>query len=290
MSVIPGPTWLFCPADRPDRYGRAAAVADVVVLDLAGGVAPADKDFARRSLLDRSLDPERTVVRISPSGTDDHRADLRALADTPYTRVMLSCCETPAQVTALAPRQVIAAVETPRGALAVADIALAMGTVGLTWDGDALVAGLGGYDSRQHNGTHRDVAAQVRSSVLLAAKAYGRWAIDGVYADIDDRAGLRAECIDAVAVGFDAKLVVHPDQAGIARAAYAPTAGQVDWARRVLAAVPESRGVFAFEGRMVDAPVLRHAEQILHRSVVARASGFRPEVASGAADGSSTDG
>lgn len=57
MSVIPGPAWLFCPADRPERYGKAAATADVVVLDLDDGVAPADKDYARRSLLDRSLDP-----------------------------------------------------------------------------------------------------------------------------------------------------------------------------------------------------------------------------------------
>ncbi|WP_435277374.1 HpcH/HpaI aldolase/citrate lyase family protein [Rhodococcus yananensis] len=284
MNAIPGPTWLFCPADRPDRYGRAATVADVVVLDLAGGVAPADKAYARRSLLDRSLDPASTVVRIAPSGTDDHRDDLRALADTPYTRVMLSCCEAPEQVTALAPRQVIAAIESPRGVLAVADIALAMGTVGLTWDGDALVAGLGGYESRHHDGTHRGVTGQVRSSVLLAAKAYGRWAIDGVYPDIHDRAGARAESVDAVAVGFDAKLVVHPDQADIVTAAYTPGAGQVDWARRVLAAVPESRGVFVFEGRMVDAPVLRHAEQILHRSVGARAGGLRRGASVGVGD------
>lgn len=275
MNTMPGPTWLFCPADRPERYGKAAASADVVVLDLGDSVAPADKDFARRSLLDRSLDPARTVVRINPAGTDEHESDLRALADTAYTRVMLSRCESADQVTALAPREVVAAVETPRGALAAADIALAMGTVAMTWNADGLVAGLGGHDSRNHDGTPRDVAKHVRSAVLLAAKAYGRWALDTTYPDIHDHAGLRAEALDAVAVGFDGKLTVHPDQAEVVRGAYVPSDAQVEWARRVLAAVPESHGAFEVDGRMVDAPVVRHAEQILHRSVQARADGLR---------------
>jgi citrate lyase subunit beta/citryl-CoA lyase len=275
MSAIPGPAWLFCPADRPERYGKAAATADVVVLDLDDGVAPADKEYARRSLLDRSLDPTRTVVRINPAGTEDHYLDLRALADSPYTRVMLARCESPEQVTALAPREVIALVESPRGALAVADIALAMGTIGVMWGAEGLAVGLGGQSIRHADGTYRDVAKHVRSSVLLAAKAYGRWALDAACLDIGDHAGVRSEALDAVAVGFDAKVAIHPDQVGVIREAYTPSEESVDWARRVLAAVPESRGVFRFEGQMVDAPVLRHAEQILHRSVEARANGFR---------------
>ena len=55
----PGPAWLFCPADRPERYAKAAAVADVVILDLEDGVAPADKEAARAALIDTPLDPER---------------------------------------------------------------------------------------------------------------------------------------------------------------------------------------------------------------------------------------
>ncbi|MEE2032331.1 HpcH/HpaI aldolase/citrate lyase family protein [Rhodococcus chondri] len=275
MSAIPGPAWLFCPADRPERYGKAAAVADVVVLDLEGSVAPADKDYARRSLLDRSLDPARTVVRISAAGTDDYRRDLRALADTPYSRVMLSGCESPEHVTALAPREVIALIESPRGALAVEDIALAMGTIGVMWGAEDLLVGLGGQSSRHDDGTYRDVARHVRSSTLLAAKAFGRWALDSAYLDINDHDGLRTETLDAVAVGFDAKVAIHPDQIEVIRRAYEPSESQVEWARRVLAAVPESRGVFRFEGQMVDAPVLRHAEQVLRRSVAARANGGR---------------
>ena len=85
-----GPGWLFCPADRPERFAKAAAAADVVILDLEDGVAEADKPAARKALGETPLDPERTVVRINPAGTDEQARDLDALADTAYTTVMLS--------------------------------------------------------------------------------------------------------------------------------------------------------------------------------------------------------
>src|ERR1700757_2767597 len=101
-----GPGWLFCPADRPERFAKAAATADVVILDLEDGVAAADKAAARKALRDTRLDPERSVVRINAAGTDEQSDDLYALADTPYTTVMLPKAESAAQVAALAPREV----------------------------------------------------------------------------------------------------------------------------------------------------------------------------------------
>jgi citrate lyase subunit beta/citryl-CoA lyase len=84
-------------------------------------------------------------------------------------------------------------------------------------------------------------------------------ALDSVYLDIRDLDGLRGEVDDAVAVGFDAKVAIHPSQVAVIREGYAPTAEQVDWARRVLDTARGERGVFQFEGIMVDAPVLRRA-------------------------------
>ncbi|MBW0014449.1 aldolase/citrate lyase family protein, partial [Mycobacterium sp.] len=75
-----GPGWLFCPADRPERFGKAAAAADVVILDLEDGVAAKDRDAARIALIETPLDPERTVIRVNPAATDDHQADLEALS------------------------------------------------------------------------------------------------------------------------------------------------------------------------------------------------------------------
>lgn len=261
-----GPGWLFCPADRPERFPKAAAAADVVILDLEDGVAQPDKPAARTAIQNTPLDADRTVVRINAAGTDDHARDLEALAGTAYTTVMLAKTESAAQVAALAPLGVIALVETPRGALFAAEIAAAQPTVGVMWGAEDLVATLGGSSSRRPDGTYRDVARHVRSATLLAASTFGRLALDAVHLDIRDIEGLQEEAIDAATVGFDVTVCIHPSQIPLVRKAYRPTEEKLDWARRVLAASRNERGVFAFEGQMVDSPVLRHAEMALRRA------------------------
>lgn len=262
----PGSAWLFCPADRPERFAKAAAAADVVILDLEDGVAPADKSSARQAIIDNPLDPEQTVIRINAAGTDDHALDLRALKATSYRRVMLPKCESAQQVADLAWLQVVILIESPLGALKVAEAVAVDNAVGAMWGAEDLVAGLGGKASRHSDGTYRDVAMHVRSTTLLAAKAHGKFVLDSVYLNLKDLDGLRTESEDAVAVGFDAKVAIHPSQVPVIRTAFAPSDEEVDWARRVLLAAETERGVFAFEGRMVDSPVLRHAEHIVVRA------------------------
>jgi len=258
-----GPAWLFCPADRPERFEKAAAAADVVILDLEDGVAAKDREAARTALIDTPLDPDRTVVRINPSTTADHELDLKALARTNYTTVMLAKTESPQQVSALAPLDVVVLIETPLGALAVPELARVDNAFALMWGAEDLFAVLGGTANRYPDGTYREVARHVRSQTLLAAKAYGRMALDSVFLDIKNLDGLRDEVDDAVAVGFDAKVAIHPSQVAVIRAGYAPTDEQLSWARAVLAAAASERGVFQYEGLMVDAPVLRRAERIV---------------------------
>lgn len=261
-----GPGWLFCPADRPERFAKAAAAADVVILDLEDGVAEADKPAARKALQETPLDPERTVVRINAADTAEYPLDLEALAGTAYTTVMLSKTESAAQVTALAPREVIALLETPRGAVFATEIAAAQGTVALMWGAEDLVATLGGSSSRKADGSYRDVAHHVRSTALLAASTFGRVALDAVHLDIRDLDGLRDEAEDAVALGFAGTVCIHPSQIAVVRQAYRPSEERLDWARRVLTAARSERGVFAFEGQMVDSPVLKHAQMTLRRA------------------------
>ncbi|WP_280498750.1 HpcH/HpaI aldolase/citrate lyase family protein [Nocardia cyriacigeorgica] len=264
--VPAGPAWLFCPADRPERFAKAAAAADVVILDLEDGVAADDKAAARKALVETPLDPETTIVRVNAAGTDEHRHDLATLIETGYRRLMLPKCESTAQLAALSAYEVIALIESPLGALEVARTAAADNTIGVMWGAEDLVAGLGGASSRHADGSYRDVARHVRSTSLLAAKAHGRLALDSVYLDIADLDGLRAEAEDAVAVGFDVKVAIHPSQVAVIRDAYAPTDDELAWARGVLDEAPQHRGVFAYQGRMVDAPVLRHAEQVVRRA------------------------
>lgn len=261
-----GPAWLFCPADRPERYHKAADAADVVILDLEDGVAPADKPAARLALVDNPLDPATTVVRVNPAGTPDHDLDLEALRRTGYRLVMLPKTESARQVTGLGEYQVFALIESPSGASAIQEIAAAPNTRGVMCGAEDLVAAMGGTGTRRPDGSYRDVARHLRSTGLLAAKAHRRLALDMVYLNIRDLDGLRTEAEDAVAVGFDIKVAIHPAQLPVIRAAYAPSPEELAWARGVLAAAPNHRGVFAYEGRMVDAPLLRHAEQLLRRS------------------------
>ncbi len=263
MTVVAGPGWLFCPADRPERFEKAAAAADVVILDLEDGVAAKDRPAARQALVDSPLDPSRTVVRVNPSDTADHQRDLEALASTAYTTVMLAKTETPEQISALSPRDVVVLIETPMAALRIVELARVDNTYALMWGAEDLFAVLGGTANRYPDGSYREVARHVRSQTLLAAKAYGRLALDSVFLDIKNVDGLRAEADYAVAVGFDAKVAIHPSQVEVVRTAYTPTEKQVDWARRVLDTARRERGVFAFEGTMVDAPVLRRAERIV---------------------------
>jgi citrate lyase subunit beta/citryl-CoA lyase len=265
-----GPAILFCPADRPERYDKALERADAVILDLEDAVAPAARGTARAALLERPLDPDRVIVRINSFATDDFESDLGVLAKTQYRRVMLAKTSSAAELGALHGFDVIALCETAAGVLAAAEIAAVEHVVALMWGAEDLVASLGGTSSRFENGTYRDVARFARSSVLMAGAANETAVIDSVYLDIADLDGLSAEAKDAAASGFAASACIHPSQVAVIRSAYDPTAEEIARARALLAAAEDEHGVFTFEGRMVDEPVLRHA-----RTVVARARSLR---------------
>lgn len=266
MTFLMGPALLFCPASRPDRYGKAAERADAVVLDLEDAVAPADKPAAREALAASSLDPERTIVRVNGVRSGELEADLAALAGTRYRTVMLPKAESAADVGAVAGFQVVALVETARGVVAASEIAAAEAVVALMWGAEDLVASLGGTSSRGPDGGYRGVAAHARSAVLLAAAAVGKAAIDAVHTDLADLEGLRAEAEDAAASGFAATACLHPDHVPVIRAAYRPGEEQVAWAERVLAAAATQPGVFSFEGQMIDEPVLAQARRVMERA------------------------
>ncbi len=266
-----GPALLFCPADRPERFGKAADRSDSVILDLEDAVAPADKSRAREAIIGQPdgerLEPARTIVRVNPVGTAEFEADLEALAATPYRTVMLAKAESAAQLTALAGYQVIALCETAAGIVNAAAIAAQPNVVGLMWGAEDLLASLGGLSSRNDDGGYRAVALHSRSAVLLAAKAAGKEAIDSVYVNIPDLDGLAVESQDAVASGFGAKACIHPNQVAVVREAYAPTFEAVEAATELLdAAAAAGTGVFQFKGKMIDGPILKHAEATLRRA------------------------
>ncbi|MCA5892311.1 CoA ester lyase [Isoptericola sp. NEAU-Y5] len=290
MSPAPftlGPALLFCPADRPDRYAKALARADAVILDLEDAVAADHKEAAREGLLAHAIDPARTIVRVNPVGSPEHDADLAALAGTEYRTVMLPKADGRFVGPLLAPDggpyAVVALCETAAGVLAAPALAARPDVVALAWGAEDLVASLGGTSSRAPDGGYRDVARHARSAVLLAAGAAGKPAIDAVHLDLDDLDGVRAEAVDAVASGFAATMCVHPAHVGAVRAAYAPSDAAVAEASELLAAAERESdgGVFALAGHMVDGPLLRHAEAVLRRAGAVRTTPGAPAAASG---------
>ena len=227
------PALLFCPGDRPDRFGKAAAASDTVVLDLEDAVAAEHKERARDQVVRavRGLDPARTIVRVNGAGTPWHDDDVAALAELPGTVVMLPMASDAAAIEALAPRPIIALCETAAGVLAARALAAAGNCVGLMWGSEDLVADLGGRPGRNPSGAYPPAVEEARTRILYAARAGRVMPIDTVLVDIADLDLLRRDSVAAASSGFAAEACIHPSQVAVVREAFRPTLEQIKWAK-----------------------------------------------------------
>ncbi len=254
MSVSTALTWLFVPGDRPERFGKAAAAgADEVVLDLEDAVAAPDKDAARSHVARWLRTGGRGWVRI------DSDADLAAIADAPgLAGVMVPKAEDPARLGAIAARLpadagLVALVETALGLHRVDELVrvadrIAFGAIDFALDIDAHEAD--------------DTLLYARSRLVLASRVAGLPApVDGVSAETRDPAAVLAAARRSRGLGFGGKLCIHPSQLAPVAEAFAPTAEEIDWARRVLAAAAGA-GAVSVDGMMIDRPVLARAGRI----------------------------
>jgi len=163
--------------------------------------------------------------------------------------------------------QVVALCETALSIVNVAQVAAAPTVTAVMWGEEDLIASMYGRSSRLPDGRYRDVARHAQSTVLLAAAAAGKAAIEAVHVNIPDTAGLAAEAQDAAASGFTLKACIHPSKVPVVRTAFQADETQVAWANRVLAAARDAgaldRGAVKGDGQMIDAPPIRLAEAIL---------------------------
>lgn len=261
------PTWLFCPADRPDRYGRAFEACEVVIIDLEDAVAPANKSAARAQVVAAApWDPARTIVRINAPGTPASAADVKALLDCGIENLMLPMASSQEQVEALEGFAVVALCETASGILAAPQIAAASNCVALTWGIEDLTLELGA-NGRDPTGRLTTAAAFARNAVRYGAAAADLPAYDTVWASIDDADGLAAEARDAAEAGFAGKMLIHPRQAQPVIDAFRPTEVEVQRAREIVtAAATASNAAVALDGNMLDRPVVARAERLLERA------------------------
>lgn len=263
-----GPALLFCPGDRPERFEKAVAAADSVILDLEDAVLQDRKDLARENVIDFL---ERTcvrnvIVRVNPPGTPWHFDDLNALAGYDDVTIMLPKCQVRADVEALAPRPVIALCETAAGILEAASVASAENCVGLMWGIEDLLTDLGGSSRRKADGSYEPTLETAATIALYAARAAGVVPIDTVCVDVEDTVALSTDARAAAGHGFSAKACIHPRQVEVIRAAFRPSAKEIEWATAVLEQARSATGAFLFDGMMIDGPVLAQARRILFRS------------------------
>lgn len=259
--------WLFCPADRPDRYERARDACEVVIIDLEDAVAPADKAAARAHVVAAApWDPARTIVRINAPGTPASAADVDALRDCGIQHLMLPMASSQAQVEALEGFAVIPLCETAAGILAAPQIAAASNCVAITWGIEDLTLELGA-NGRDPAGRLTPAALFAQTAVRYAASAAGIPAIDTVWVAMDDLDGLSAEARAAAEAGFAGKMILHPRQAPPVVDAFHPTDEQLQRAREIVtAAASASSGAVAYHGQMLDRPVIARAERLLQRA------------------------
>ena len=262
-------SYLFVPADRPERITKAlASGADAVIVDLEDAVAPATKFGARAALAQwlANAAPASTVpllVRINASGTEWFDDDLALCGSSAAIGgVMLPKAERVAELDAVrdaAPgRALIPLIETAEGFDNMRALAGAVGVQRLAF---------GSIDFQLDLGISGDGAELLlfRSQLVLASRLASLTApIDGVTTALDDDAPVARDAQAARRLGFGAKLCIHPRQVAAVNAGFTPSAAEREWACRVLEAVERSGGAaVAVDGKMVDKPVLLRARAVL---------------------------
>lgn len=264
MNDFVGPvrSALFLPATNPRAVAKArTSPCDLVILDLEDSVRDADKAAARDAALAavaEGFGGRPAAIRINAVGTAWHADDLAAAAGSAADLLVLPKAERAGDVAAVAARgkPVLAMIESPRGLLAAVDIAAVGGVAGLIAGTNDLAAALRLPDTAERAGL-----ALALQTIVLAARAAGILALDGVWNRLDDAEGLARVCRDGRSSGFDGKTLIHPDQIDAANRAFGPSEAELDDARALVAAA--TGGAERFRGRMVEAMHVEAARRLL---------------------------
>ena len=269
---------LFVPGDKPRAIEKAPSLgADALMLDLEDAVAAPRKAEARAGAPDAIASFKAcgalAVLRVAEPDSADLSADLECARQAGPHAVLVAKTDHPDQLAAIrtaldaeGPRPALwAMIETPSAILNLDAFARAGPALNLT----ALVAGANDLAEqlRLPESARRSGCEPHLARLVLAARAGGMAALDGVYNAYTDAAGFDAEAAAGRAMGFDGKTLIHPSQVGPANAAFAPSAAELAWARKVTAAFADTantgQGAVALDGRMIEAMHLRQARAIL---------------------------
>ncbi len=275
--VRPRRSALYVPASNARALEKAPGLeADVVIVDLEDAVAPAAKEGARAAAVEairRGGFRGEVVLRVNGADTPWGPGDLQAAASSGADAVLLPKVEGAEAVRlaearlagagAPAGQAIWAMGETPRGVHHVDALAGASPRLG------CLVAGTSDLvkDLRARHTSGRTEVLASLSLLVLAARAHGLVALDGVHLDLSDDAGFAASCRQGRDLGFDGKTLIHPRTIEVANAVFGPDAADVAAARRIIeahaAAEAAGRGVVVVDGRLVENLHVEEARRVL---------------------------
>lgn len=259
-------SFLFVPADRPERFLKALATgADRVVIDLEDAVQPDGKTGARDTLANWLDGPEArpVMVRVNAVDTPWHQDDLKALAAKPQVAgLMLPKADTADAIAAVrahlaADRPLVALMETIRAYLDLRRLVFTPGLSRLAFGSVDFCAetGIGGL------GQELDA---IRTELVVLSRAAGLpGPVEGVTLAVQDHAALETDITHAKSFGFGGKLCIHPSQVAAVNAGFSPSHKELDWARRVMAAASGTHGAVTVDGKLVDRPIIAQAAAIL---------------------------
>jgi citrate lyase subunit beta/citryl-CoA lyase len=269
---------LYMPAANERALEKAKTIpADAIIFDLEDAVSPESKELARINACEaaRSGAYGRRELTIRCNGLDTPWGvdDLAAAAQTPVAAVVIPKVTSVDHVDKVSRRldaanahagmRIWAMIETPDALYDCRAIAahwrvsvLVMGTNDLARELRSSLAAAGRHPLQPHLAT-----------AVLAARAAGIAVLDGVFNDINDAAGFRAECVQGFEMGFDGKTLIHPKQVEVCNDVWAPTADDIANARGMIAAfeqaTAEGRGVVTFNGRMIENLHVDNARRVL---------------------------
>ncbi|SHO63600.1 citrate lyase subunit beta / citryl-CoA lyase [Pseudoxanthobacter soli DSM 19599] len=272
VALRPRRSILYVPGSNARALDKAAGLpADGLILDLEDSVAPDMKDPARRAVAERvaarAFGGREVIVRVNGADTPWGAADLAAVAEAGPDAVLLPKVESDDEVIeagrvldrlgAPATLSLWAMIETPLAALRPEQVAAAR-EAEVNTRLTCLVVGTNDLAkvTRARLKPGRAAFMPYLTAAVAAARAYGLDVIDGVCNALDDPAAFEAECVDGRDLGMDGKTLIHPSQIEAANRVFAPDAGEIAEARRIIDAfsLPEnrSRGAIALDGRMVE--------------------------------------
>lgn len=279
---------LFVPADSDKKLQKSLdSAADALIFDLEDAVAPGRKTLARQMCAAHLAEwggkrHWKALVRVNPRSSPDAVQDLAAVVgpgldgvllpkvdsvrDIELVSAQLDVLEARAGLTPGQVRILVVATETAQSMLNIAGYSQPPARLaGLTWGAEDLSSDIGAMGNREDDGGLSDVYRLARSYCLLAAGAARVDAIDTLYADFRDVAGLATDCRASRRRGFTGRIAIHPDQVDTINAGYTPSDEDLARARAVVAAfaaAPEL-GAVAIDGRMYDRPHLEQARRTL---------------------------